>query len=94
MKGLHIAWYRSREVTHSKKELRYGPSIWGERVNVLRVHFKRFLTWINLTALQTPPPPQKAGSVMVHAISGRRVKTAVRMSARERCTRKKFIRLR
>ena len=42
--------------------------------------------------LQTIGPPQKAGSVKVQAISGTKVSRVVRMSARERWTRKKFIR--
>ena len=43
--------------------------------------------------LQTASPPQKAGSVSVHAISGISVNMAVRMSANDKWTRKKFIRV-
>ena len=43
--------------------------------------------------LQTASPPQNAGSVMVQAISGIRVNMAVRMSADDKWTRKKFIRV-
>ena len=50
------------------------------------------ITCTNLLDFQTRDPPRKAGIVSLQALSGNKVWRVVRMSARERWTRKKFIR--
>ena len=68
---------------------------WGrDQASLNQVWWERnmiFVTCKNLMILQTASPPQKAGSVRVQTSSGIRVNMAVRMSANDKCTRKKFI---